>query len=256
MQNKKQNHKTTSWEKVSSWYDQAVGDSGHYYHEHIIFPKLLPWFSKKSGAVLDLACGQGILSRHLPEQTEYMGIDISPSLIQSAVEKNHRKNASFYTADITLPLPIQKKDFSFCTILLALQNIEKPLLALKNAAKHLAPKGKLFLVMNHPCFRIPKNSDWGIDEGRQVQYRRMDRYASSLKIPIQVKPSLGDKSDKTFSFHHPLSMWTQWLSEAGFAIETMEEWYSDKKSTGRYALREDKSRKEFPLFLTIKAFKL
>ncbi len=257
---KKKAKETTSWEGVSSWYNKAVGDEGHYYHKNVIIPKLTAHIASISTnpntALLDLACGQGILSRHIPPAFEYVGIDISPSLIQAAKEKSPHKNCSFHVCDITKTLPIKQKKFQICTIILALQNIAHPLQALQNAAKNLDQGGVLFLVMNHPCFRVPKQSSWGIDQENNIQYRRIDRYASSCKIPIQAKPSLGKKSPETFSFHHSLSTWTLWLQNAGFAIAWIEEWCSDKVSTGKYAAREDLSRKEIPLFLTIKAFKL
>jgi hypothetical protein len=45
------------------------------------------------------------------------------------------------------------------------------------------------------------------------------------------------------------------LKDAGFAIDVIEEWTSDKESEGRAARMENRSRSEFPLFLAIKAFK-
>ncbi|MBM3198847.1 MAG: class I SAM-dependent methyltransferase [Chlamydiae bacterium] len=256
---RKKPNATTSWEKASSWYDQAVGQTGHYYHDHVIFPKLLPWISKEvitTCSILDLACGQGIVSRLIPPSWDYVGIDLSPSLLQAAKEKAVSSSHQFLLGDITKPLPTTKKDFSVCTFLLAMQNLQHPLQALQNAAKHLMPGGRLFIVMNHPCFRIPKASHWGVDEALNIQYRRMDSYLSQRRIPIQLHPSQGKDSPCTFSFHHPLSTWSSWLQQAGFYIEMLDEWCSDKVSTGKHALREDKSRKEFPLFLAIKATKI
>lgn len=255
---KKKHHQTTSWEGASSWYDQAVGETGHYYHEKVILPNLARLLSLQEGSTLsylDLACGQGILSRYLPKSSFYVGVDLSSSLITSAQTKNTQPNHTFIVSDITKPLPVSKKDFDFCTIILALQNVEHPIKAFQNAAKHLSPGGKLVLVMNHPCFRIPKQSSWGTDAERHIQYRRIDGYYQSVVIPIQLHPSQGKQSVTTPSFHHPLSNWTLWLHEAGFAIEWMEEWCSDKVSTGKHAEREDRSRQEIPLFLTITAFK-
>ena len=28
----------TSWEGSHEWYDKIVGEKGHYFHEHVIFP--------------------------------------------------------------------------------------------------------------------------------------------------------------------------------------------------------------------------
>lgn len=254
---KKQKKQHTSWEKVSSWYDKAVGESGHYYHENVILPHLKRLLTLKEGSsLLDLACGQGILSRHVLPSTIYTGIDISPSLIASAKQKSDSNNQNFVVSDITKPLRIEKKDFDFCTIILAIQNLEHPLKAFQNAYEHLKKRGEFIIVMNHPCFRIPRQSSWGIDEERQIQYRRIDRYQESMIIPIQSNPSQGKNAITTPSFHHPLSSWTLWLYQAGFMIEWMEEWCSDKKSTGKHAKREDRSRKEIPLFLTIKSIKM
>lgn len=257
MNQKKIRHQT-SWEKVSSWYDQSVGQTGHYYHENIILPKVLHMLGlteNSVGSLLDLACGQGIASRSIPKSLDYTGIDISPSLIHAAKEKSTNKNHEFHLADITKKITINKKNFTFCTIILALQNLESPLGAFQNVHRLLSPEGSFVFVINHPCFRIPKHSSWGIDEEKQIQYRRMDGYCSSLKIPIAAHPSQGSKSVQTPSFHHSLSTWMQWLSQAGFVIESLEEWCSDKTSTGKYAKREDISRSEFPLFLAIKATK-
>jgi ubiquinone/menaquinone biosynthesis C-methylase UbiE len=250
------NTQNTSWEKVSSWYDQAVGKTGHYYHEKVILPGVLSLLNlSEKDSLLDLACGQGILSRSIPKSLSYTGIDLSTSLIQSAQEHNVHKNHTFHIGDITKKLPVEKKDFTFCTIILALQNLSHPLGALKNAYAHLCPQGSLLLVMNHPCFRIPKHSGWEIDAKNNLQYRRVDRYLSSLKIPIAAHPSQGDRSAQTPSFHHSLSTWFTFLNQAGFCVESLQEWCSDKTSTGKHAAREDFSRLEFPLFLAIKAIK-
>jgi ubiquinone/menaquinone biosynthesis C-methylase UbiE len=246
----------SSWENSSKWYDSLVGAKGHYYHEHVIFPRLLSLLSLKPGHdLLDLACGQGVLSRTLPAGVNYTGIDISPSLIASAKRTARSKTHQFLVGDATKSLPIKTTDFSHATILLALQNIADPQSALKNVAHHLKTGGTLCIVLNHPCFRIPRQSSWQVDAAKKIQYRRIDRYGSPLTIPITTNP--GDQSSaETFSYHHPLSAYTSWLHDAGFVIEKLEEWYSDKTSTGGAARMENRARTEFPLFLALRAKKM
>ncbi len=246
----------SSWESVEKWYGALVGKEGHYYHKNVILPRLIPLLNLKSDStLLDLACGQGILARHIPKEIAYQGIDLSPSLIQEA-KKGAQKNRLFSVGDICKPLPIKGALFSHATILLALQNVSHPEKALENAAKHLKPGGTLVMVLNHPCFRIPRQSHWGIDEEKKIQYRRLDRYLTPLKIPIQAHPSQRGKSPTTLSFHRSLSEYSRYLAEAGFAISLLEEWTSDKKSTGRAAKMENRARAEFPLFLAFKCQKL
>lgn len=246
----------TSWEQVGKWYHDAVGKDGHYYHQHIVIPGVLRLLSlEDNSSLLDLACGQGILARALPKDISYTGIDIAPTLIQNAKKLDNSNKHCYAVGDITKSLPLEKKKdfFTHATIILALQNIEEPRLVFKNAANHLTDHGYLLCVINHPCFRIPRQSSWQIDSEKKLQYRRVDRYMTPMKIPIQAHPSKGEQSTTTWSFHHPLSAYCQWLKEAGFAIVSLEEWLSDKVSEGTAAKMENRCREEFPLFLAILA---
>jgi ubiquinone/menaquinone biosynthesis C-methylase UbiE len=248
--------KTTSWENVGGWYNGIVGDEGHYFHQRIILPgvlKLLGIDKNKDCALLDLACGQGVLARQLPINCHYTGIDISPTLIKAAKNTDKKPTHEFIVGDASKTLPLKKQDFTHAAILLALQNIEDGDQVVMNAARHLQKGGKFVIVLNHPCFRIPRQSGWGIEEEKKLQYRRIDRYQTDMKIPIQAHPSKGTSSATTWSFHHPLSTYSQWLKGAGFHIESIDEWCSDKTSTGKNAKMENRSREEFPLFMAITA---
>lgn len=258
MRQKKDTAITSSWEPIGNWYNETVGKEGHYYHQNIILPALLPSLDFKnfeSPALLDLACGQGVLARNIPKHIPYTGIDISPTLIQFAKKEDRNPLHGFYVGDATKSLAIKENNFSHAVILLALQNMEHGQYAIANAAKHLRPNGRLLLVLNHPCFRIPRQSSWGIDEQKKLQYRRIDRYYQPLKIPIQAHPGKGEKSPQTWSFHQPLSGYVHWLAEAGFVIDKMDELCSDKNSTGKNAKMENRARDEFPLFMIIRAIR-
>lgn len=244
--------KNTSWESSGQWYDAIVGEAGHFYHQMII-PNVLRLLDlQTTSSLLDLGCGQGVLARALPKGCGYHGIDLSPSLIAAAKKREKNSTASFTVADICKPLPLQGKLFTHTAMILVAQNLAHPELAFKEARNHLQPKSKFVIVLNHPCFRIPRQSHWGIDAAKKLQYRRVDCYMSSLKIPIQTHPGKAS-SEQTISFHHPLSAFSKWLWEAGFVIQIMEEWTSNKVSEGACAKMENRARNEFPLFLTIVA---
>ena len=247
----------SSWEDVNKWYHTQVGEEGHYYHKNVILPAILPYFSGEGElSLLDLGCGQGILARALPPNFHYVGIDAAPSLIQAAKSLNKKLKAQFIAADATKKLPISKTDFSHAAIILALQNMEHQDKAISNAASHLRPGGKLLIVLNHPCYRIPRQSSWGVDEQKKMQFRRVEKYMSAIKIPIQMHPGKKEKSEETWSFHHPLSAYSLWLKQAGMVIEEIQELCSDKESTGKAAKMENRSREEIPLFLVLCASKL
>ena len=247
----------TSWQNVSKWYNKTVDKNGSYFHQHVIIPgvlKLLNLNSKSS--LLDLACGQGVLERKISPGIYYQGLDAAFDLIKFAQKNKISNTHHFQVADITKPFPISKFDFTLATIILALQNIEDPDKLITLINKHLIKSGKLIIVINHPCFRIPKNSSWGIDTKNKIQYRRLDRYLSSLKIAIDIHPGLKQGSPQTPTYRYSLSYFSQILSDSGFVIEKIEEWVSDKKSVGPSANMENIARSEFPLFLTIVACKI
>jgi uncharacterized protein involved in response to NO len=75
---------------------------------------------------------------------------------------------------------------------------------------------------------------------------------SPLKIPVDMHP--GQRGGPlTWSFHQPLEYYTKLLAAHGFVITALEEWTSDKESTGKARHMENRSRSEFPLFLAIRA---
>jgi len=244
--------KEGSWEQVSGWYKKNVGEKGHYYHKRIVIPGVLRMLNLKGGdSLLDLACGQGVLARAIPNQIDYEGVDISPSLIQEA--KIQTPGRSFRVGDATKTLGfLGKKRFTHAAIVLALQNISDPVKAFENLAERLVPGGKAVLVLNHPCFRIPKESHWYILPEEDIQARRIDRYQSDMKIEIQSEPSKGDKSPISYSYHFSLEKLFAWAFETGFVVDGFEEWVSDKKSYGAAANRENRARKEIPMFLAVR----
>ena len=156
-------------------------------------------------------------------------------------------------ADVTKNIPVTEK-FNKSAIILALQNIKEPEKTINLIGEKLENEGKLLIVLNHPCFRIPRQSSWETDASNKLQYRRINRYMSPLEIPINMHP--GDRnSPVTWSFHLPIEEYSRMLFENGFMIEKIEEWTSDKESTGKMAKAENRARDEFPMFMAILAVK-
>lgn len=243
----------TSWNRVSRWYGDLIKPSGHYYHQHVIIPGVLRLLNlDNTSSLLDVGCGEGVLGRRIPKNVNYTGIDTSTNLIKLAQSRDANKNHKYVVADVTKPLPLKNINFTHAVFILSLQNIQHPQTAIANTAKYLNTGGKLLLVLNHPCFRIPRQSSWGIDGNSKLQFRRINRYFSPLKIPINMHP--GEKNSPfTWSFHYPISSYSFFLHQNGFLIEKIEEWISDKQSEGPAARMENFSRQEFPLFLVILA---
>lgn len=241
----------TSWKGVSDWYDSIVGEKGHFYHQHVILPNVLRLLNlRPKDRLLDLGCGQGVLSRQLPRGVEYVGIDIAESLLAAARRYPGSERKSFIRGDLTQPWPLSgQAPFTHAACILALQNIEKPEVVFEELAKVVTPNATVVFVLNHPYFRIPRQSRWGFDEATKTQTRELFSYMSPQRIPIVTHPGKGGA--QTWSFHRPLSDYTKMSHQHGFVIETIEEWCSPKESTGSAARHENKARREFPLFMAL-----
>lgn len=257
MRPKQKTKKTTSWGKVASWYHDTVEEKGSYQKE-LILPNILRLMDiKKTETVLDLACGEGFFSRRFNRLAKkVIAADIAKELIEIAKRDKEAGGIEFRVASADAISFIQNGFIDKVAIILALQNIENAKGVLDECSRVLKPGGKLFIVLNHPAFRVPKESSWGFDSEKNIQYRRVDRYISELKTKIQMHP--GDKPDElTYSFHRPLQAYVKMLGKAGFGITNMEEWNSNRTSEpGPRQEAENKARKEIPLFMTLEARKL
>lgn len=241
------------WSNVADWYDKLAGAGGHTYQQELILPRVTEILKRnRVKSVLDLACGQGVLARALPASVDYCGADIAPALVQKAQQRNTRPNCTFLAVDCSSEdFGLEKKDFSAAAILLAIQDVKEVEQLLRNAAGHLAERGILIIVMNHPCFRIPRQSQWHIDEANKMQSRLLKSYMSLQEIPISVNPGLAHNSETVNYYHRSLGAYSKALFAAGFAIEELEEWVSNKVSSGAKARMENRARQEFPLFICL-----
>ena len=70
-------------------------------------------------------------------------------------------------------------------------------------------------------FRIPRQSSW-LTDGRKI-----NRYITPLEIPITSHPG-EQNSEITWTFHHSLSDYSKYAHEAGFTIDLIEEWVTDR----------------------------
>lgn len=273
---KKKDKGETHWGEVAEWYDRLVGDEGSEYHRKVIMPGVLRLLDLnkldiETPRVLDLACGQGVLGRWLAEEgCEVVGVDAAEPLIAAARRRNQQDKLpiKYIVADVTelvdedgeLTTALDEESFDAVTIVLAIQNIA-PLSPVWQACHRvLKPGGKLVVVMMHPCFRIPKNSDWHWDEATFSQSRLVRGYLGSMDIEIQMHPghaAHGLDTATTTHFHRPLQAYINTMGNAGLYIDHIDEWTSHKTDqAGPKKEAMDRARKEIPMFLGLRAIKV
>lgn len=247
----------TDWDHVASWYDRLVGEDGSDYHRNVILPAALRMLEPKAGEkMLDLCCGQGVLSRLLDEKgVHVLGLDGSAKLIDAGQQRGG-KSIRYKVADARDLGPLADGSFDAAALLMAVQDLDDVPAVFREMGRALRPLGRAVVIMMHPCFRVPRQSSWGWDEDRKIQYRRMDAYATAMSIPIATHPG-SDPDQHTTFFHRPLSVYLTALGNAGLAVTACEELLTHRLSEpGGRSRGENRSKQEFPLFLAIKAVKL
>ena len=252
--------KSTSWGKVANWYDRHLENSQDTYQEKLIKPNLLRVLNPKAGqSILDVGCGQGYFARELAKAgAKVLGIDVAGELIKLA-KQQAGKNETYLTLPAENMTGLQDGRFDAAICVLALQNIKNMQAAVLEMARVLKPACRLVLVLNHPAFRVPTASAWGFDEGKNVQYRRIEKYLSEITQAVDMTQGQKDIKQKqfTYSFHRPLQVYFKAFNKAGLAVTRLEEWVSHKVSDkGLRKKAEDTARKEIPLFMCLELVKI
>lgn len=244
----------TSWEGVARWYGKHI-DKEDTVQDAVVLPGAERLLSPAPGKrYLDIACGEGAFTRLVAKKqgVKVAGFDASPTLIERA--KRLFPHGDYAVADarkFAAKYPAASFDGASC--LLAIQNIDEIGPVFADAAKVLKPGAPFVIVMNHPSFRQLRQSGWGWDENRKLQYRRVDKYLGAYDVPVQAHP--GAAPDVvTHSFHRPLQAYVKALAKHGFSIVDLEEWTSHKTSdSGPKAKAENAARVEIPMFLALVA---
>lgn len=245
--------KQTSWGNVASWYHNLLRGEKGTYQQDVILPNMVRLLGPKKGQiVLDLACGPGFFAREFTKKgATVIGVDISEELIGFA--KKEVAGVDFFVAAADAMPMVKNESIDAVTIILALQNMESLAAVIAECGRVLKPDGRLLLVLNHPAFRVPKMSEWGWDEARGIQYRRVDAYLSEARVKIDMHPG-DDPEVHTWSFHRPLQVYMKALAKEHFCLTRMEEWISNRQGPrGRKFSASERARKEIPLFLFLEA---
>ena len=266
----------TDWQDVAGWYNNLVGAGGSEYHQKVLLPGVERMLKEKNQQlsdlkILDLACGQGVLSRRLAAAGAIVtGIDLAKDLLEAAKEyvREGQKRPNYIQGDATDLVDesgnprhgLEAESYDAVTLVLSIQNMDHLTGVWQGVNKLLKPNGVLILVMMHPCFRVPQRSDWQWQQRDFRQTRVMWRYLGSEDIRIAAHPgkeAVGEESPATIHFHRPLQAYINTLGNANLLVEHCEEWVSHKKEQqGPKKDAMDLARQEFPMFLALRCRKV
>ena len=155
------------YDEFAEWYQQWIGDAPPLIAAQA---SLLPAMTGQR--VLDIACGQGRMSRYLARQgADVTGADISAAMLARARAAGP-ETITYIHADVTAhPAWWDGRPFDGCTCELALMDIDDLAGTLSTVTTVLRPGGWFVASIVHPCF--PGNergcSSWPPGQGYESE---------------------------------------------------------------------------------------
>jgi SAM-dependent methyltransferase len=219
-------------ERAQGWLAWAR-TPGHdpYWTYRDAFFALVP---EPGAATLEVGCGEGRVARDLVARGHRVtGLDASPTLLSAAAQADP---ASRYVEGPAEALPFEDGAFDLVVAYNSLMDVEDMLVAVREAARVLAPGGRLCACITHP---LPDAGSWRDEEVFAITESYLDRRWVSAAM---------ERKGLAFTFEgwcFPLEAYTRALEEAGLLIEAVRE--PADPAGGRWA--------RVPMFLMWRALK-
>lgn len=243
---------------ADGWNDQAdnwiawAREPGHdaYWRHHR--RQLLGLLPPPRGLTLDIGCGEGRVSRDLALLGHnVVGFDLTEAMVRAATD--HPDRTSSFTRADAAALPVADSVADLVVSFMALQDTDAAEASIAEAARVLAPGGRLHLATVHPLnsagnFAITDSDNQATDHQEPGPMRPFvidEPYTTSRRTADQV-----ERDGLTMRFdsdHHPLELYCRWLERSGFVIERLRE-PTDTDATRPWF--------HLPLFVHITAVKL
>jgi SAM-dependent methyltransferase len=217
-------------------------DHDSYWHFHRdLFLELVPPAGR---CTLDLACGEGRLSRDLKARGhDVVGVDRSPAMLGAGREAD--AEIVTHLADAAA-LPFDDASFDLVIAFMSLQDIEDFEGAIREAARVLEPGGRFCLAIVHPL------NSAGLFAGREAD-SPFTITGSYLDAHYYADELARDGLEITLvSAHRPVQAYTEAVADAGLLIERLRE-----PAVPEHAWFQPRSRRwqRLPLFLHVRAVK-
>jgi len=217
------------WDALAKWRDSRMGERGDLWHRALIDPTLLAVLGSVRGCrVLDVACGNGYLTRRFRRQgaTRAVGVDASLASIRLARRREVRRpsGAEFVHGDSARLARFEDGTFDRIVANMAFMDIRHAAATIREMGRLLAPGGRLVFSISHPCFDLDERSAWLIERPpyREIISRKVEKYRSERSVRVAWKISETETAYTT-SYHRTLTTYSRYLRDAGLAILRMAE---------------------------------
>ena len=218
----------SGWDEMASWWDEKQGDEGDLWHRALIDPPLIRLAGPVRGLrVLDLACGNGYLSRRFARQGALVtAVDANGPLIEHVSKREEQEPLGiiYHEADAAHLDMLEDGTFDLVICNMALMDIENAEGAIQEVSRVLKTGGRFVASISHPCFDKVNTSGWDIEYiyPTPTIWRKMSRYR---EIAVDDLPWLEvtGKIVITPAYHRPLSWYFRTFRAAGMVVAAFEE---------------------------------
>jgi SAM-dependent methyltransferase len=217
-------------------------------HEHINLPALRELLPAPGRRTLDLACGEGRLSRLLRSLGHVVvGADGSAAMVRLAVSAmgDDPPNPPAVLADAG-SLPFADEAFDLVVAYMCLHDIDEMRQAVNEIARVLEPSGRLCLAIPHPL------NSAGAFESREPDASFVIKGSYMQPAPLRDTVEREGARLTFHSEHRPMEAYFRALESASLLVEALREVVAPE---GYIEHDPDERWRRVPMFLHVRAVK-
>ncbi|MBN9392945.1 MAG: class I SAM-dependent methyltransferase [Chloroflexi bacterium] len=220
------------WDTNADAWDAKMGSGGGF-QTVLIEPTASRMLDIQPGErVLDIACGNGIFTRHLAKLgAEVVAADFSPRLIELAKGRTTENldRITYHVADATSEAELvalagpeaQPFDAAVCNNAIMDMPVIEPLF--RSVARLLKSQGRFVFTVMHPCFN---GQDVAL-QAELVDYESAPRYSIKVSRYLSSEVTKGlaitEQPLQQYYWHRPLHELLNAAFEAGLVMDGLEE---------------------------------
>lgn len=252
------------WDREARLWAEVVRGGSDIYREGLALPAFLACLGDVKGRrVLDIACGEGSVTRELARRgADLTAIDLSPAMIELAVEEEKREalGIRYQVGNSANMKGIEAGSFDVVVCFMALMDIAAVDRTFSEVARAMTDDGRFIFNIPHPCFQ-GRRGEWIYEpdaphSDRNRLYFAVDRYfdRGSIEEHITITGLSPEPLHLTrIRFHRTLEDYAASLKNSGLTIHDLHESVATREMIRRFPAL-DRTRR-VPYFLLIEARK-